>query len=111
MPSGGDVRRDLYSEKRRFDATLEAMFLLRVVQPGVESELGGCGREMIVEEGIATDTLVCITYFRVLQYYNGVHPMIGVGVEPGTEGGLLDWGYLFLHPTIVTLWTAKDKTT
>jgi hypothetical protein len=28
IPSGGDVRRDLYSEKRRFDATLEAMFFV-----------------------------------------------------------------------------------
>jgi hypothetical protein len=50
MPSGGEVRKDLYSEKRRFDATLEAMLLLRVVQPGAKSELGGCGREAIVEE-------------------------------------------------------------
>jgi len=59
IPSGGDVRRDLYSEKRRFDATLEAMFVLRAVQPGVESELGGRGREMIVEEGIARETFMC----------------------------------------------------
>ena len=74
IPSGGDVRRDLYSAKRRFDATLEAMFLLRVVQPGVESELGGRGREMIVEEGIARETF---TYFGVLEYCKDVHAMMG----------------------------------
>jgi hypothetical protein len=59
IPSGGDVRRDLYSEKRRFDATLEAIFLLRVVQPGVEGGLGRRGREMTVEDGIARETLMC----------------------------------------------------
>src|SRR5271167_900714 len=74
IPSGGDVRRDLYSAKRRFDATLEAMFLLRVVQPGMESELGGRGREMIVEEGIARETF---TYFGVLEYCKDVHAMMG----------------------------------
>jgi hypothetical protein len=38
---------------------------VRVVQPGVESKLGGSEREMIVEEGIATETFVCTTYFGV----------------------------------------------
>jgi hypothetical protein len=59
IPSGGDVRRDLYSEKRRFDATPEAMFLLRIVQPGVESELGRRGREMVVEEDVTRETSMC----------------------------------------------------
>ena len=32
----------------------------------MKSKLGVCEREMVGEEGIATDTFVCITYFGVL---------------------------------------------
>jgi hypothetical protein len=45
--------------------------------------------------------LLCVpTYFGVLEYCKDVHAMVAVGVEPKTEGKLLDWGYLFLHPTV-----------
>ena len=59
MPSGGEVRRDLYSAKRRFDATLVAMLLWGLCSQACQV---GSERE---EEGIAIETFVCTTYFGV----------------------------------------------
>ena len=53
------------------------------MQPGVESKLGGCEREMVVEEDIATETSVCTTYFGVLYVVlTHVHVQLEMFISP-----------------------------